>query len=748
MAQAEGKATARERQSQVERLHILDDDEWDALYGRPRFTSAEQAEYFSLSGVERAALDEFHSFKSKLCLVLQLGYFKARRLFFRFDLPEVEADASFIRDRYFPDFRLLDVTVTKVTRLRQQRLILELCGYHRCLPHERRQLETKARQTARVWSQPVYLLRELLATLAEQRIMTLGYRFLQDTVSQALAFEQDRLITLTRNALTPSDREALQQLLADAPGLYELTQLKREPRDFSVGEIKREIQRGIQLRPLFRVAQGLLPGLGISSESVKYYASLVGYYSVHRLKQLNEWLVAVYLLCFVHHRYQRLNDHLIQSLIHKVRRYGEEAKAAAKEKVYAAQVENHHNLHQAGRVLKLFTDDTIAGTTPFAEVRASAFTILERPKLDLVADHITAQARLDETAFQWEELDRLAAQFKLHLRPILENVELSAISAQAPLLRAIDFLKTALGKNRSLGQTGSPAFPLRFISETMKRYLFTTDLAGRKQVLPNRYEFLVYRSVRHGLEAGDIFCRDSVRFRSFEDDLVTDHQWQEKDRLLADAGLTSLTQPIREHLQALEQQLESRLTEVNRRIANGENEHFQVTRRGPHPHWTLRYPRHAETVNHAFFDRLAQVEIGNLLQFINQQCPFLDVFDHVLGRYTKQAADSSLLLAALIAWATNLGPGRMSEISDLDAHRLITTSDNFIRLETLRAANDRLSQALAQLPVFTHYHLGDRLHSSSDGQKFETRSDTFNARHSPKYFGLKKGVVASTLVAN
>ena len=30
----------------------------------------------------------------------------------------------------------------------------------------------------------------------------------------------------------------------------------------------------------------------------------------------------------------------------------------------------------------------------------------------------------------------------------------------------------------------------------------------------------------------------------------------------------------------------------------------------------------------------------------------------------------------------------------------------------------------------------------------ETQIDTFNARHSPKYFGLKKGVSSYTLVAN
>ena len=90
----------------------------------------------------------------------------------------------------------------------------------------------------------------------------------------------------------------------------------------------------------------------------------------------------------------------------------------------------------------------------------------------------------------------------------------------------------------------------------------------------------------------------------------------------------------------------------------------------------------------------------------------------------------------------------MSNISDVDFSALTTTSENFIRLETLRAANDQVSNAAAELPIFRYYDIGELVHSSSDGQKFETRIHTINARHSSKYFGLKKGVVAYTLVAN
>ena len=70
------------------------------------------------------------------------------------------------------------------------------------------------------------------------------------------------------------------------------------------------------------------------------------------------------------------------------------------------------------------------------------------------------------------------------------------------------------------------------------------------------------------------------------------------------------------------------------------------------------------------------------------------------------------------------------------------------RLETLREANDLITNTIAEMPIFREYDIGGLVHSSSDGQKFETGLSTINARYSPKYFGLKKGIVAYTLVAN
>jgi len=96
---------------------------------------------------------------------------------------------------------------------------------------------------------------------------------MQETIGRALDFEQKRLTTIVRNHLKPSDISALNNLLDNSESLYEITQLKREPKDFSWSEIKREINRGGQIHLLYSLTKRLLPELNISGESIKYYAS-------------------------------------------------------------------------------------------------------------------------------------------------------------------------------------------------------------------------------------------------------------------------------------------------------------------------------------------------------------------------------------------------------------------------------------------------------------------------------------------
>lgn len=77
-------------------------------------------------------------------------------------------------------------------------------------------------------------------------------------------------------------------------------------------------------------------------------------------------------------------------------------------------------------------------------------------------------------------------------------------------------------------------------------------------------------------------------------------------------------------------------------------------------------------------------------------------------------------IACLVAYGTNVGLGKMEKFR-ISLSDPLYLSSNSLRLETLRAANDQVSNAMSKLPHSRHYDIDEEIHSSSDGQKFETQ---------------------------
>ena len=732
------------------RLTILEDQEIDELYGLPRFTPDERVHFFAPSLEERDAADRHHTLANRVLFILQAGYFKAKKMFFSFEFDEVREDVWHVLRQHYPPHHDdgLRAPILKQTRHAQQRKILTLYGYRACDAAERASLVEKAEQTARISAKPIYLFQILVQYLDSRRIIVPGYSFLQDIVSQALATERTRLTTILAHRLDAATQAALDALYVERDGQYPITPLKRDPKDFSTREMKREIARCRSLEPLYRTAQTLLPELDISNDSIAYYATLVDFYTVQKLQQLSAGMARLYLLCFLLQRYRKINNNLIDALIYHVRKIGAAAKACMQERVVALQNEGNENVRRVGEILDLFLDEGIADSVTFGEIKRRVFGILEREKFQGVAQFISTQS-FDTAAIEWEFIASFAPAFKLNLRPLLLQLPLAGHGEDAALMEAILFLKTNFDKGKSLASHRFEAIPKAFIPPGMNAYLIEKDTDGKRRVHPDKYEFLVYRLVRHRLEAGDLHVGDSLRFRSFDQDLIPKDQWRAHQvQILQQLDLPALAKPMKELLGELEAELEAKYETVNRRILSGENPHVKLTKKRGVITWSLPYTSEEDGVNHPLFNQVPHIHIAQLLQFVDVRCQCLEAFSHILTRYVKSPMDRQAIIACLIAYGTNLGLGKMGAISDLNYPALFSAANNFIRLETLREANDRVSNAMAKLPIFRHYDIGLVVHSSSDGQKFETQIHTVRSRHSPKYFGLKKGITSYTAVAN
>lgn len=272
------------------RLSILSTQEINEIFERPNFTDDERRLYFDLSASERALVDAVFTTSVAVNLILQLGYFKAKQLFFIYEADEISDDIRFVVATYFPQIHWKTVNIlSKPTRLEQQRAILKLFNYSFCNNDHKVELEIKAARVATISTQPLYILREIVQYLETRHWVSPGYTFLQDLVSRAVTGERKRIVSILKNTIPISTAQRLDELLDADEGIFRISSLKHEAKDFSYKELRQEVARRHFFQPLHEFAQQFLATAGISNESGKYYASLVKFYTTYKRNCSARW---------------------------------------------------------------------------------------------------------------------------------------------------------------------------------------------------------------------------------------------------------------------------------------------------------------------------------------------------------------------------------------------------------------------------------------------------------------------------
>lgn len=116
-----GKATGKS-----ERLAVLNNAEQEALYGLPDFDDTQRLEYLALDESELALACSRQGLHVQMYCILQIAYFKAKHLFFRFGWSDVKDDCDFILSHYFHGESLPDQSPTKHERYAQREKICVL----------------------------------------------------------------------------------------------------------------------------------------------------------------------------------------------------------------------------------------------------------------------------------------------------------------------------------------------------------------------------------------------------------------------------------------------------------------------------------------------------------------------------------------------------------------------------------------------------------------------------------------------
>lgn len=580
--------------------------------------------------------------------------------------------------------------------------------------------------------------------MQNQKIVRPSYTTFQKIISRILTEERKRLKLLLCSHLTEENKESLKQLIKNESTLSELAALKQDIKSFSFSMMKRERTKYDILKPLYTIAKEILPYLEISQQNITHYASLIHYYTIYDLERFEDEQTYLYLLCYTFRRYQQINDNLIEAFAFQVKDIEKEIKAKAVPPAEDIQMKTEQ---QVGRLLLLYVDESLSDLLIVSDMRKRAFEILPKEAIRSVGEKMVKKPQ-DKQNRLWKERDKAASRYKYQIRPLFRKINFESQKPDNTLLKAIHWLQNIFEKKKLLSQQPLCKFPCQFISKRFEPYLFSINDKGEKIVLVNRFEIFVYLQISKQMETGSIYVTNSIRYRPFAQELVS---LEEKKPILNALAIPWLKTPPEEQLDLLFKELDSLWRQFNYKLKKGTLKQFKYDQSKKEIIWVKpKFKKEKEDQeNQTFYAKLPLSNISDVLRFTDKHCGFLSAFTPLQPRYKKQKLDDDNLIAVVLSQAMNIGHYKMAQTSDIPYHTLEETYQQYIRLNTLKKANDIVANSIRNLSIFPHYTFDlNLLYGGFDGQKFEALTPTAKARYSRKYYKKGRGIVAYTLLSN
>jgi TnpA family transposase len=326
---------------------------------------------------------------------------------------------------------------------------------------------------------------------------------------------------------------------------------------------------------------------------------------------------------------------------------------------------------------------------------------------------------------------------------LLQRITLDATPAGQPVVAALDYLRGVDDWTRARMKDA----PTAFLGAAWKRHAL--DSAGR--VADNRaYVFAALEAFRAGLKRRDVFVPAGVRYADPRQGLLSGEAWNA-------ARLTVCRSLDRSpDAEADIGDLTARLDRAWRQVAVNlpNNPAARIERRNGRDELVLspldriERPPSLIALQSAIAARIPKIDLPDVMLEAAARSGFADAFTHVSERHARVEEFTTSLCGGLIAQACNIGfePMVRTDQPALSRNRLSWVSQNFIRPETIAAANARIVAAQNALPIAHVWGNGEV--ASADGIRFVAPGNAIHAGANPKYFGAGRGITYYNLVSD
>lgn len=386
----------------------------------------------------------------------------------------------------------------------------------------------------------------------------------------------------------------------------------------------------------------------------------------------------------------------------------------------------------------VFEEDAL----PLDQWRDALFERLPRDDLTAAMAEVDAIARSHDARPYAELRSRWRRARRLFFN-IVTRLEMDAAPGGKAVQEAIRYLaKIADWSNAKMRDAPTAAIPKAWEPHVLDTEGLVAD--------PRAYVFAIIDAWRAAVKRRDIFARPGTRYGDPRHGMLNGAAWQASKLVVCRALNRSLDAET--EIAGLTRLLDGAYRAVADRAASNSDLRFETvdgkTRIVVTPLDRLEDTESLRVLRPAVQGRMPKAGMPDLFLEVMRRTGFAKAFTHLSERHARVEHFETSLCAVLVAESCNIGIEAVSrqDVPALRRERLAWVSQNFIRPETISAANARIVSAHAALPLAKLWGAGDV--ASADGMRFTAPASAIHAGPNPKYFGQSRGVTWYNLLSN
>ncbi len=590
---------------------------------------------------------------------------------------------------------------------------------------------------AQCWTgtdRPSVLFDRATSWMLTQKVLLPGVSVLERFVARLRERVDARLCRLLGSQLTSTQQTQLEALLQVPPGTRysPLERLRSGPVSVSGPSLVRALERlravrdlGITIPDTVSIPPSRIAALARFADKAKVSV-------VDRLPESRRWAT---LVAFIHTLEASAQDdalEVFEMLLDEV--FGD-----AQAEDQKARLRSLKDLDALAITLTEAMGLVIDLSIPDEQLRSAVFTQIPREALVQTLADISQLVRPPDDVF-YQSLEQQYGRVRRFLPALLEHIHFAAGQADTPLLDALDYLRL---------QEDSPAelsAPLTVVPPKWRRHVGEAQSRSEQRA----YTFCVLDRLRKALHRRDVFVAPSWRYADPRSGLLEGAQWQAtRPMICRTLALPAHPEPA---IGALTEELDQTYRAVITRLPDNPAVRFEEV--GGRNDLVLSHldkleePASLIALRRAVDARLPAVDLPEIILEIAARTGFAAAFTHISERASRASDLELSLCAVLLAEACNTGlePLTRNDIPALRRERLSWVNQNFVRDDTLSAANALLVAAQNTIPL-AHAWGGGEV-ASADGIRFVVPVKTVHAGPNPKYFGRERGVTYYNLISD